>query len=110
MQVSKWLGHATFTLTLDTYGDYITADKGGKAAPLARPVITEPKQTANNNVVTLQRKSRLALFLVNLFIAREYSGIRQQRQPETDVKTTYGNLIAYCISRTGYMQYPAGEK
>src|SRR5262245_52245757 len=23
MQVSKWLGHSTFTLTLDVYGDYI---------------------------------------------------------------------------------------
>ena len=29
MQVSKWLGHSTFTLTLDVYGDYIPeGDRG----------------------------------------------------------------------------------
>jgi len=31
MQVSKWLGHSTFTLTLDTYGDYIPEPDGGAA-------------------------------------------------------------------------------
>ncbi|OBA98627.1 hypothetical protein A5666_24415 [Mycolicibacterium fortuitum] len=54
MQVSKWLGHATFTLTLDTYGDYISSVEGGKAAPLARPVAVTPQ---TNNVVPLQRKA-----------------------------------------------------
>jgi integrase len=40
MQVSKWLGHSTFTLSLDIYGDYISSAEGGKAAPLAlRPVV-----------------------------------------------------------------------
>jgi integrase len=43
MQVSKWMGHSTFTLTLDTYGDYISSTEGGKAAPLARPVAATPK-------------------------------------------------------------------
>lgn len=38
MQVSKWLGRSAFTLTLDAYGDYISKDEGGKAAPLSRPV------------------------------------------------------------------------
>jgi hypothetical protein len=28
MQVSKWLGHSTFTLTLDTYGDSIPGAEG----------------------------------------------------------------------------------
>ena len=28
MQVSKWLEHLTFTLTLDTYGDWIPEDGG----------------------------------------------------------------------------------
>lgn len=54
MQVSKWLGHATFTLTLDTYGDYISSVEGGKAAPLARPVAVKAQ---TNNVVPLQRKA-----------------------------------------------------
>ncbi|BBZ70796.1 tyrosine-type recombinase/integrase [Mycobacterium paraseoulense] len=51
MQVSKWLGHSTFTLTLDVYGDYISSSEGGKAAPLARPVA----KAAENKVVPLQR-------------------------------------------------------
>lgn len=37
MQVSKWLGHSTFTLTLDTYGDYITEQDGGAANNLPEP-------------------------------------------------------------------------
>jgi integrase len=53
MQVSKWLGHSTFTLTLDVYGDYISSAEGGKAAPLARPVAKRA-----NNVVRLDRKVR----------------------------------------------------
>lgn len=55
MQVSKWLGHATFTLTLDTYGDYITADEGGKAAPLARPMAVTAQ---TNKVVSINRQAR----------------------------------------------------
>jgi hypothetical protein len=34
MQVSKWLGHSTFTLTLDVYGDYIPEQDGGAANTL----------------------------------------------------------------------------
>jgi integrase len=52
MQVSKWLGHSTFTLTLDVYGDYISTAEGGKAAPLARPV-AKPAET---NVVAIDSK------------------------------------------------------
>jgi hypothetical protein len=33
MQVSKWLGHSTFTLTLDTYGDYIPDQDAGPRTP-----------------------------------------------------------------------------
>ena len=29
MQVSQWLGHATYSLTLDVYGDYIPETDGG---------------------------------------------------------------------------------
>lgn len=54
MQVSKWLGHATFTLTLDTYGDYIASVEGGKAAPLARPVGVTAQ---TNNVVPFNRQA-----------------------------------------------------
>lgn len=37
MQVSKWLGHSTFTLTLDTYGDYVPEADGGTANTLPEP-------------------------------------------------------------------------
>ena len=37
MQVSKWLGHGSYVLTLTTYADYISEDE--TAPPrLARPV------------------------------------------------------------------------
>lgn len=53
MQVSKMLGHSTFVLTLNTYGDYITTAEGGKAAPLARPQAQKP----DNKVVPIDRAS-----------------------------------------------------
>jgi integrase len=56
LQVSKWLGHSTFTLTLDTYGDYIPEQDGGAANTLAEPpapVLTPAAPT--NNVVPLRR-------------------------------------------------------
>jgi len=37
MQVSKWLGHSTFTLTLDVYGDYIPEEDGGAVNNLPEP-------------------------------------------------------------------------
>lgn len=37
MQVSKWLGHSTFMLTLDTYGDYIPEQDGGALNTLPEP-------------------------------------------------------------------------
>jgi integrase len=37
MQVSKWLGHSTYTLTLDVYGDYIPEQDGGAANTLREP-------------------------------------------------------------------------
>jgi hypothetical protein len=37
MQVSKWLGHSTFTLTLDVYGDYIPEQDGGALSTLPEP-------------------------------------------------------------------------
>jgi len=53
MQVSKWLGHSTYTLTLDVYGDYITEQDGGAANDLPEP--RAPKGTAEiaGNVVKL---------------------------------------------------------
>lgn len=48
-RVSKWLGHSTFTLTLDVYGDYINDDVS-QPAGLARPV------AAQSNVVTLDTR------------------------------------------------------
>jgi hypothetical protein len=37
MQVSKWLGHSTFTLTLDVYGDFIPEEDGGAVNNLPEP-------------------------------------------------------------------------
>lgn len=50
MQVSKWLGHSSYVLTLTTYADYIREDD--TAAPmLARPTVT------GTNVVPIQKKA-----------------------------------------------------
>lgn len=56
MQVSKWLGHSTYTLTLDVYGDYIPATDGGAANPLPEPTApakAEPVTALPSNVVSL---------------------------------------------------------
>lgn len=37
MQVSKWLGHSTFTLTLDVYGDYMPEADAGVTNSLPEP-------------------------------------------------------------------------
>lgn len=51
MQVSKWLSHSTFVLTLTTYADYINEDE--QAAPkVGRGVVD-----AAANLVRLPRKS-----------------------------------------------------
>src|SRR6185312_15448183 len=51
MQVSKWLGHSSYVLTLTTYADYISEDE--LAAPkVGRGVV------AADNVTPLKRKAR----------------------------------------------------
>ncbi|MFP1155381.1 tyrosine-type recombinase/integrase [Mycobacterium sherrisii] len=51
MQVSKWLGHSSFVLTLTTYADYIREDD--TAAPkLARPVA---KAAVAGNILPLRK-------------------------------------------------------
>ncbi len=55
VQVSKWLGgHSIFTLTLDTYGDYIPKQDGGALNNLPEPP-APPVRTAErvDNVVNL---------------------------------------------------------
>jgi hypothetical protein len=49
MQVSKWLGHSNFVLTLSTYADYITEDE--LAAPKVGRGVVDTK-----TVVPLQRR------------------------------------------------------
>lgn len=57
MQVSKWLGHSTFTLTLDTYGDWIPEEDGGAGNLLPPPPSATPQPSAQvpepSNVVQL---------------------------------------------------------
>jgi integrase len=58
MQVSKWLGHSTFTLTLDVYGDYIPEEDGGAANNLPEPAApAKPAETLNNVVQLFGRKA-----------------------------------------------------
>lgn len=38
MQVSKWMGHANYTLTLNTYGEWRPAGDGGAPNNLPEPV------------------------------------------------------------------------
>ncbi|MBU8819900.1 site-specific integrase [Mycolicibacterium goodii] len=53
MQVSKWLGHSTFTLTLDVYGDYIPEQDGGALNTLPEPPAPEQPADLPSNVVSL---------------------------------------------------------
>lgn len=57
MQVSKWLGHSTFTLTLDVYGGYIPEEDGGALNTLPEPpAATKPTDGLPSNVVNLFRR------------------------------------------------------
>jgi len=51
MQVSKWLGHSTFVLTLTTYADYINEDE--QAVPKVRRGVVNSAAT----VTTLRRNA-----------------------------------------------------
>lgn len=57
MQVSQWLSHGTFTLALDTYGDWIPAEDGGGGNLLPPPPSAipqpEPRESEPSNVVQL---------------------------------------------------------
>jgi hypothetical protein len=53
MQVSKWLGHSAFTLTLDVYGDYIPEADNGAANNLPEPTAPARPAEAAGNVVSL---------------------------------------------------------
>ncbi|AOS91784.1 MULTISPECIES: tyrosine-type recombinase/integrase [Mycobacterium] len=54
MQVSKWLGHSTYTLTLDVYGDWIPEEDGGAGNPLPEPATAKAKVAETpSNVVSL---------------------------------------------------------
>ncbi|KDP11137.1 hypothetical protein MAV100_03800 [Mycobacterium avium subsp. hominissuis 100] len=51
MQVSKWLGHSSFVLTLSTYADYITEDE------LVAPKVGRGTAGASTKIVPLKRRS-----------------------------------------------------
>ena len=51
IQVSKWLGHSTFTLTLDVYGDWIPEQDGDASNDLPEPPAPAIDATAATNVV-----------------------------------------------------------
>jgi integrase len=53
IQVSKWLGHSTFTLTHDVYGDYIPEEDGGALNTLPEPPAPAKLADPPSNVVSL---------------------------------------------------------
>ncbi|BDH56110.1 hypothetical protein MTP03_10490 [Tsukamurella sp. PLM1] len=59
MQVSKWLGHSTFTLTLDTYGDWIPEEDGGALNILPAPRVSDDVSAESEvaNVIELFGRS-----------------------------------------------------
>lgn len=57
MQVSKWLGHSTFTLTLDVYGDYIAEEDGGALNTLPEPTAPVKQADLPTNVVPLHLRT-----------------------------------------------------
>jgi integrase len=57
MQVSKWLGHSTFTLTLDVYGDYIPERDGSAVNNLPEPTAPVTSAEAGGKVVPLGPQS-----------------------------------------------------
>lgn len=60
MQVSKWLGHGSFTLTLDTYGDWIPEEDGGAVNTLPEPPKAEDRACSaeRSNVVPFRMRVR----------------------------------------------------
>jgi integrase len=61
MQVSMWLGHSTFTLTPDTYGDWIPEEDGGAGNLLLPPppsaIPVKPQQVPSNVVPLFGKRS-----------------------------------------------------
>jgi integrase len=53
VQVSKWLEHSIFTLTLDVYGDYIPEGDGGAINNLPEPTAPAIATIGSTNVVEL---------------------------------------------------------
>jgi integrase len=56
MQVSNWLGHASYTLTLDTYGEWIPEQDGGVANDLPEPPTPTSTAAKSTNVVVLSKR------------------------------------------------------
>jgi integrase len=56
MQVSKWLRHSTYTLTLDVYGDWIPEEDGRAVNPLPEPTALAKRARRQDNVVKLVRR------------------------------------------------------
>jgi integrase len=57
MQVSKWLGHSAFVLTLDVYGDYIPGEDCGALNTLPEPTApVRPADAMTGNVVRLRQR------------------------------------------------------
>ena len=63
MQVSLWLGHANFSITLNVYGGYVPQDEGGKAhqlAPEPAPAVSATTNPPAGTVVSLTSRRQSA--------------------------------------------------
>ena len=60
MQVSRWMGHSTFTLTLDTYGDWIPEKDGGALNDLPAPNPIATTQPVDELAAVIQLFARKA--------------------------------------------------
>jgi integrase len=55
MLVSKWLGHSSYTLTLDVYGDFVPEQHGGALNTLPAP-LPAPAKAEGSKVIHLARR------------------------------------------------------
>lgn len=53
MLVSEWLGHSTYTLTLDVYGGWIPKDEDAAANTLPEPTAPARLAETPSNVMSL---------------------------------------------------------
>jgi hypothetical protein len=83
MQVSKWLGHSSFVLTLNTYADYIPKDE------LAAPKLARLVATANRQRCGIRTKGELIL---GFWVVEEARQLQVTRHVAHGIHKIVGNV------------------